>query len=57
MLVNKVVETPEGIIQFNGELSQAEADLVVKTGLNYLLSVGLLKANLADTDEPQQLND
>jgi hypothetical protein len=42
MHVNKVVETPQGTIKFEGELSEAEADLVIKVGLNVLLQAGVL---------------
>lgn len=40
MNVNKVIETDEGTVKFEGELSQAESDLVVKLGLNFLLKQG-----------------
>lgn len=35
---------------FQGELSQEEADLVIQTGLNYLLSQGALPFKTVDDD-------
>jgi len=40
--VTKTIETPEGNVTFDGELSQDEVDLVITTGLNYLLARGAL---------------
>lgn len=42
MHVNKVIETADGTIKFEGELEQLEADLVIKIGLNYLLQNGAM---------------
>ena len=40
MKVNTVVQTEQGIVKFQGELSKEEAELVVGIGLNYLLEAG-----------------
>jgi hypothetical protein len=40
--VSKTIELPDGKIQFEGELEQQEADLVVKIGLSFLLQTGVL---------------
>jgi len=40
VLVNKTVELENGSVQFNGELSSQELDLVLTMGLNYLLAKG-----------------
>lgn len=42
MKITKVVETQEGKVEFNGELSQEEMDLVVEAGLAILLRMGVL---------------
>lgn len=40
MKIDKVVELPEGTIQFTGTLGEAETNLVVEIGLNYLIRAG-----------------
>jgi hypothetical protein len=50
MLVNKVVETPMGTIKFEGELTEAEADTVIKIGLTVLMQAGQLKLVKDTTD-------
>lgn len=40
MKISQVVELPEGTIQFTGELGEAETNLVVEIGLNYLIRAG-----------------
>lgn len=42
MKISKTIQTPEGPVIFNGELSEAEADMVVGLGLNYLMQQGAL---------------
>lgn len=44
MLVNKTIQTPEGTVQFQGELTQAELDMVLTIGLSMLLYKGALSA-------------
>lgn len=44
MKVNKVLQINDGqAVQFTGELSQEETDLVVEIGLNYLIRAGAFK--------------
>ncbi len=40
MKLDTVVETPEGTVKFNGELSVEETRLVVELGLNFLVRSG-----------------
>lgn len=42
MIVNQVVETEEGTVTFQGELTDAELEAVVSVGLNVLLKTGSL---------------
>jgi hypothetical protein len=42
MLVKKVIETDKGTVKFEGELEEAELDLIIRIGLNYLLAQGAL---------------
>lgn len=44
MKVSKVVETENGAVQFEGELSEKETDLVLQLGLNYLIRAGAFPA-------------
>ena len=60
MLVNNTIETPEGTVKFEGELSQAELNLVVQLGLHALLQAGVLNHTIVGDVDPislQQLND
>lgn len=59
MKVEKVIETPSGTVTFSGELSQAEADVVVRTGLNWLMQQGALPIitegdNIPMSESPEQ---
>lgn len=40
MKINNVVETDEGVVKFDGELSPEESNMVVEIGLNYLIRAG-----------------
>jgi len=40
MLIDTVIETPEGGVKFSGELSPEETKLVVILGLNFLVRSG-----------------
>jgi hypothetical protein len=57
VLINKTIETEEGTVKFEGELEQAELDLVLSLGLNFLLQQGCLPfttkgdVNVEDADE------
>lgn len=42
MKVSKTIETREGSVTFDGELSQEEADMVIGLGLNYLMKQGAI---------------
>lgn len=42
MLVNKSFTTKDGVVKFDGELSQEEADFVIGLGLNQLLMQGAI---------------
>lgn len=42
MKISKTLELPEGSVQFDGELSEAEVDMILGIGLNYLLQRGAL---------------
>ncbi len=53
MKINKTLETTEGRLEFSGELSEAEANLVVEVGLATLLSQGALPFL---TDNPASLS-
>jgi hypothetical protein len=53
MHVNKVFETEQGTVKFEGELEQAEADMVIKLGLNFLLQQGAFSMINTETDTPQ----
>lgn len=44
MKINKVIETENGFVQFQGELTAEEFDLVVEAGLGFLLRAGVLHA-------------
>ena len=42
MKISKAVETEQGTIQFEGELTEQETDLVLEIGLNVLLAQGAI---------------
>ncbi len=42
MKVKKSLETPDGVVEFQGELNQDELDLILTVGLNYLLQQGAI---------------
>jgi hypothetical protein len=48
-----VFETEQGTVKFEGELEQAEADMVIKLGLNFLLQQGAFSMVSAETDSVQ----
>lgn len=54
MEISKVLETPTGTVEFKGELTQEEADYVIKIGLSVLLQQGMLPFaihNASDFDD------
>ena len=42
MKVRKTLETPEGSVTFEGDLTSEELDLVLGVGLNFLLQQGAI---------------
>ncbi len=54
MKIEQTVRLPEGIVQFKGELEQAEADLVLEIGLNYLIRAGAFPAVTAALEAAQK---
>lgn len=42
MKINTVIQTDEGKVHFQGELTQQESDLVVEVGLGMLLARGAI---------------
>jgi hypothetical protein len=54
MEISKSIETPQGTVQFKGELSQEEADFVIKVGLSVLLQNGMLPVKF-DQDNIQDV--
>lgn len=42
MEVNKVFETPDGSVTFQGTLTGRELEAILTVGLNYLLQVGAI---------------
>lgn len=44
MKVEQVIELPDGSIEFKGELTPAEAKLVVEVGMNFLVRSGAFNA-------------
>lgn len=56
MEVNKTFETPQGTVKFHGELSQDEADYVIKVGLNYLLQNGALPFKVVDNQDTDDVD-
>jgi hypothetical protein len=42
MKVDKVIEIENKAVQFTGELSQEEADIVIGLGLNHLVRMGAM---------------
>lgn len=52
MQINKAIETEQGTVKFEGELSQKELDVVLGIGLNYLLVKGAI-ANVTVVDDQE----
>ena len=51
MKVSSVVQLPEGLVKFEGELEGKEAELVIELGLNYLIRAGAFPAITAALQE------
>lgn len=56
MKINKVIETEQGTVQFQGELSAEEFDIVVEAGLAILLRMGVLSTLKIEQANTNQLN-
>lgn len=50
MKISKTLEMPDGIVVFEGELSQVEADAVIKLGLMSLILGGQIVPTEAQED-------
>jgi hypothetical protein len=57
MLVNKSIETPQGTVVFEGELSEQELDFVLKVGLNFLMQAGAIPMTLKASKSPDPTNE
>lgn len=58
MKITQVIETPEGVFSFNGEINQEEHDVLVEAGFKLLFGLGLLpfameKINVEDIPKEQ----
>jgi hypothetical protein len=49
MLISKAIETPQGTVVFEGELSGEEHDFVLKVGLNFLMQAGAIPMTMKAT--------
>lgn len=54
MIVKQVIQLPEGLVKFDGELSEKEANLVIELGLNYLIRAGAFPAITQALQEAQK---
>lgn len=50
MRINKTVETKTGSVYFEGEIEGQELDLVIQTGLMYLLQAGVIGAAMDEKE-------
>ena len=55
MKVKKSLETPDGTVVFEGEISPDELDLILSVGLNYLLQQGAIPLKVLDTKDVSRL--
>ena len=54
MKIKQTIEMPEGVVQFDGELSEAEVKLVMEVGLSTLFRLGAfshIAQNMAQAKE------
>ena len=56
MQISKSVETPEGTVKFEGEISGLELDIVLQMGLLTLMSRGVIERVIADKDEQENVH-
>jgi len=52
MKINQTIQTKEGTVQFQGELSGPELDIVLEAGLGILLRMGVLKTVNVEDSSP-----
>lgn len=52
MQINKTIETKEGTVQFEGELTGVELDKVLEVGLTVLVQMGVLKPKVSTPKSP-----
>jgi hypothetical protein len=50
MQINKTIETKTGSVHFEGEIEGQELDLVIQTGLMYLLQAGVISNAMVEKD-------
>lgn len=50
MKINNLIETPQGIVKFEGEIEGQELEYVVEMGLKTLFLLGAIKAHKAETE-------
>jgi hypothetical protein len=55
MKVSTTVQTPEGSVKFEGELSQQETDLVIQIGLSQLFEMGMIPFVVRSEEEASAL--
>jgi hypothetical protein len=53
--VKKSLETPNGTVVFEGEITPDELDLILSVGLNYLLQQGAIPLKVLDTKDAAKL--
>lgn len=51
MLISNSIETEEGVVKFNGEISGVELDYVIQTGLLTLMRNGVIKATVQEKEK------
>lgn len=61
MKIDKLIETNEGTVQFNGELTGEELGLIIEAGLRTLLLMGVIQTTAsqikqAEAEKPHIVN-
>lgn len=51
MQISKSIETPEGTVKFEGEISGMELDIVLQVGLLTLMSRGVIQSVKVDDEQ------
>lgn len=55
MKINKTIEMEDGVVKFEGELSEEEFNIVVEAGLAILLRMGVLSTLRVTKEDEQQV--